>query len=144
MALITDLFAQLAEQKPSLKTSVVAVFICNEEDSSVENIGVEALNKAGLISHLNRGPMFWVDSADTNPCIGTAAAITWQLTARGRLFHSGLQHLAINAIELANDAILEIQRRFYQDFPPHEQEAAYFYPIGSTLKPTAVQYPGGI
>eukprot|EP00959_Pyramimonas_sp_CCMP1952_P355682 7449312-Pyramimonas_sp.AAC.1 len=46
---------------------------------------------------------------------------TWTLKATGRLFHSGIPHHAINPIELNMEALAEIQRRFYQDFPPHPQ-----------------------
>lgn len=41
----------------------------------------------------------------------------------GKLFHSGLPHKSINPIELVMDAVLEIQKRFYKDFPPHPLEA---------------------
>lgn len=41
----------------------------------------------------------------------------------GKLFHSGLPHKAVNPIELAMDAVAEMQRRFYQDFAPHPEEA---------------------
>jgi acetylornithine deacetylase len=41
----------------------------------------------------------------------------------GKLFHSGLPHKAVNPIELAMDAVTEMQRRFYQDFAPHPEEA---------------------
>ena len=39
VALITDLFCSLAEMKPSLSKSVVAVFIANEENSMQSGIG---------------------------------------------------------------------------------------------------------
>jgi hypothetical protein len=45
------------------------------------------------------------------------------LLPAGKLFHSGLPHKAVNPIELAMDAVGEIQRRFYQDFAPHPEEA---------------------
>lgn len=41
----------------------------------------------------------------------------------GKLFHSGLPHKSINPLELLMDAVLEIQQRFYRDFPAHQQEA---------------------
>jgi hypothetical protein len=40
----------------------------------------------------------------------------------GKLFHSGLPHKSINPLELLMDAVLEIQQRFYRDFPAHQQE----------------------
>ena len=64
-----------------------------------------------------QGPVFWVDSADSQPCIGTAAAIQWTLKSTGFLFHSGLPHKGINALELGMEACAEIQRRFYEARP---------------------------
>jgi acetylornithine deacetylase len=43
----------------------------------------------------------------------------------GKLFHSGLPHKSINPLELLMDAVLEIQKRFYRDFPAHPLEAKY-------------------
>jgi hypothetical protein len=40
----------------------------------------------------------------------------------GKLFHSGLPHKSINPIELCMDALMEMQKRFYQDFKPHPLE----------------------
>ena len=40
----------------------------------------------------------------------------------GKLFHSGLPHKSINPIELAMDAVSEMQQRFYIDFGPHPGE----------------------
>lgn len=38
---VIELLATLAEKKPKLAVSVVAVFICNEEDSSVPGLKEE-------------------------------------------------------------------------------------------------------
>lgn len=54
---MTDLMRQLGEAKPSLKTTVVAVFIANEENSSITGVGVDALVKEGLLDHLKAGPV---------------------------------------------------------------------------------------
>lgn len=43
---------------------------------------------------------------------------------------------AINPMELAMDALKEIQSRFYRDFPPHPQEQVYGFATPSTMKPT--------
>ena len=43
VALLTDLMATLAEHKPVLKTSIVVVFIVNEENSSFVGLGVDQL-----------------------------------------------------------------------------------------------------
>lgn len=50
------------------------------------------LLKEGKLDELAKGPVYWVDSADSHPCMGTAAAVMWKLRAEGHLFHSGLPH----------------------------------------------------
>ncbi|WOL09543.1 acetylornithine deacetylase [Canna indica] len=143
VALVTELMRKLGEKKPKLKNTVVAVFIANEENSSVLGVGVDALVKDGLLDKLKRGPLFWIDTADKQPCIGTGGMIAWRLRATGKLFHSGLAHKAINPLELAMEALKEIQLRFYRDFPPHPKEEVYGFATPSTLKPTQWSYPGG-
>lgn len=53
-------------------------------------IGVDELVKQGMLQHLLPGPLYWIDTADSQPCIGTGGIAAWQLTAYGKLFHSGL------------------------------------------------------
>ena len=43
---------------------------------------------------------------------------------------------AINPLELAMEALREIQSRFYKDFPPHPKEEVYGFATPSTIKPT--------
>ncbi|KAJ8512238.1 hypothetical protein OPV22_002672 [Ensete ventricosum] len=143
VALVTQLMRRLGETKPKLKNTVVAVFIANEENSSVLGVGVDALVKDGLLDKLKAGPLFWIDTADKQPCIGTGGMIAWRLRATGKLFHSGLPHKAINSLELAMEAFKEIQLRFYRDFPPHPKEEVYRFATPSTMKPTQWSYPGG-
>lgn len=50
-----------------------------------------------------------VDVADSQPCVGTGGILAWQLTAHGKMFHSGIPHKAINPIELAMEALVHIQ-----------------------------------
>lgn len=138
VALVTQLMVALAKAKPALRRSVFAVFIANEEHSSTLGIGVDELVKQDEMERLKAGPLFWVDVANSVPCIGTGGVAAWTLRARGKLFHSGLPHLAINAIELANAACAELQRRFYARTPPHEQEKVYGFGNCSSMKPTQV------
>lgn len=145
VALLTDLMCTLAEQKPALKHSVAVVFIANEENSTFVGVGVDQLNKEGYIDHLKPGPVFWVDAADSQPCIGTAGSTQWQLSAKGKPFHSGLPHKGINAIELAMDAVSYIQKKFYQDYPRHPREEEYNFMTQSTFKPTQIScLPGSL
>ncbi|GAX82993.1 hypothetical protein CEUSTIGMA_g10420.t1 [Chlamydomonas eustigma] len=143
VAVLTELFKVLGQKKPKLKRTVVGVWIANEENSKILGVGVDELVKQGYLKHLLPGPLYWVDTADSQPCIGTGGSMGWQLTANGKLFHSGLPNKSVNPIELAMEALSEIQSRFYRDFPPHPDELKYKFATPSTMKPTQVSYPGG-
>eukprot|EP00271_Cylindrocystis_brebissonii_P006292 TRINITY_DN189_c0_g1_i1.p1 TRINITY_DN189_c0_g1~~TRINITY_DN189_c0_g1_i1.p1 ORF type:complete len:435 (-),score=75.46 TRINITY_DN189_c0_g1_i1:458-1762(-) len=143
VALVTDLFRQLALRKPDLQTTIVGVFIANEEDATQTGIGVDALVANGLMDHLKQGPLFWVDVADKQPCIGTGGFASWTFKTTGKLFHSGLPHKAINPLELSMEALAELQRRFYSDFPAHPKEELYHFATPSTMKPTQWSLPSG-
>ncbi|XP_073132950.1 acetylornithine deacetylase [Henckelia pumila] len=143
VALVTELMRTLGESKPTLNSTVVAVFIASEENSSIPQVGVDALVRAGLLDKLKHGPLFWIDTADKQPCIGTGGMIPWKLHVCGKLFHSGLAHKAINPLELAMEALKEIQSRFYKNFPAHPNESVYGFATPSTMKPTQWNYPGG-
>ncbi|TMW96787.1 hypothetical protein EJD97_006773 [Solanum chilense] len=143
VALVSELMRRLGETKPKLKSTVVAVFIASEENSSIPRVGVDALVKDGLLDKLKKGPLFWIDTADKQPCIGTGGGIPWKLHVTGKLFHSGLPHKAINPLELSMEALKEIQTRFYRDFPAHPKEQVYEFATPSTMKPTQWFYPGG-
>ena len=145
VCMLTVFMVQLAKAAPDLKVGVTACFIASEENNSAVNVGtgVDKLVENGLLDHLKAGPIIWVDCADSQPCIGTAGVNTWTLRAEGRLFHSGLPHKGINAIELANEALKVVQARFYEDFPPHEQETLYNFSTPSTMKPTQTKCAEG-
>lgn len=57
VALVTELMRKLGETNPKLKTTVVAVFIASEENSSIPGVGVDALVKDGLLDKLKNGPL---------------------------------------------------------------------------------------
>eukprot|EP00904_Undaria_pinnatifida_P004372 jgi/Undpi1/13936/HiC_scaffold_9.g03587.m1 len=145
VAMITDLMIGLAEKRPALSRTVLAIFIANEENGEVEDIGVDGLHSSGKLDELgiNRGPIFWVDSADSQPCVGTVGNMQWTLKANGKLFHSGLPHMAINPIEMVMEAVSMVQKRFYEDYPPHPKEVEYNYKCSSTMKPTQVECASG-
>jgi acetylornithine deacetylase len=138
VALLTDLMATLAEQKPILKTSVVVVFIVNEENSSFVGLGVDQLVKENYLDGLKGGPLFWIDAADSQPCIGTCGNLQWRLKASGKLFHSGLPHKGINSIEMAMDAVAYVQKRFFEDFKRLPKDDEYNFVTQSTMKPTQI------
>ena len=159
VAMMAQFFRALAEKKPELDVSVVAVLIASEEAGSVgtpvpgaaagglhangANAGVEGLVADGRLKHLKGGPVIWVDSADSQPCIGTAGAMQWHLKFTGKLFHSGLPHKGINPIEMGSEALKIIQDRFYADFPPHPDEAKWNFATPSTMKPTQMECARG-
>lgn len=138
VALLTDLFIQLAERRPQLKRDIWAVFIACEENGTIPNVGVDMLLKNGKLDILKNGPIYWIDSADMDPCIGTASAAMWTLRAEGRLFHSGLPHKGINSLELVMETCSYLQNKFYEDFPPHPSEDEYKFLTPSTMKPTQI------
>ena len=45
----------------------------------------------------------------------------------------------VNSVELAMDAVTYIQKRFYQDYPPHPSENDYLFATPSTMKPTQIK-----
>jgi acetylornithine deacetylase len=57
VALVTELMKKLAQTKPKLKSTVVAVFIANEENSAITGVGVDALVQDGLLNKLKDGPL---------------------------------------------------------------------------------------
>ncbi|KAK1930730.1 Acetylornithine deacetylase [Phytophthora citrophthora] len=139
VALMTELFKELAKRKVRIETKVVCVLIASEENTEIAGVGVETLMESGKIDFIKKGPVIWVDCSDSQPCIGTAGVITWTLKATGKLFHSGLPNLGINSIELGMDALTKIQERFYKDFGPLPQEKEYNYSCPSTLKPSRIE-----
>mmetsp|Transcript_13777 Transcript_13777/g.30386 ORF Transcript_13777/g.30386 Transcript_13777/m.30386 type:complete len:437 (-) Transcript_13777:1289-2599(-) len=143
VALLTDLMVTLAETKPLMKRTIVVIFIANEENGSFPGVGVDQLAKEGYMDQLKNGPVFWIDAADCQPCIGTAGTAQWSMKAVGKLFHSGLPHKGMNSIELAMDAIAYIQKKFYADFPPHPLEKDYNFATQSNMKPTQVSCTPG-
>ena len=134
VALLTEVFLELAIKRPALKRTVTAVFIANEENGVVENIGVDQLMKTGKMDRLKNGPVIWVDCADSQPCLGTCGSVTWFLKATGKLFHSGIPAKGVNSIELCNSALAELQERFYREFGPLPAESEYRFatPSGFT------------
>lgn len=142
VALMTMLFGELARRKPILKRTIVALFIASEEGGP-PGVGVDMVVKHKKIVELHNGPVYWVDSADSQPCVGTAGSIRWHLKVKGHQFHSGLPHNGINALELGMEAVAEIQKRFYKAFPPHPDEKVWNFSCPSTMKPTQMECAKG-
>lgn len=142
VALLTRFLAELGRVRPTLKRSIVVLFIAGEEGGE-KGVGVDLVVQAGNLDEAKNGPVYWVDSADSQPCCGTSGMLSWSLKCKGRLFHSGFPNKAINSIELASEACSIIQQRFFEDFPPHPSEAGYQFTTGSHMKPTQIECAKG-
>jgi len=141
VALMTMFMEQLAIQRPQTDHAIVCVLIASEEAESVPTAGcgVESMLEHGHLAASKQGPVFWIDSADSQPCMGTAGAIEWSLKCEGKIFHSGLPYKGINSLEMVMEASAYLQQKFYQMFPAHALEADYSYACPSTMKPTQVE-----
>jgi acetylornithine deacetylase len=139
VAVLTDFFAQLVEHRVTLDHTVVAVIIANEELSNTHGVGINRLVKEGKLDHLKGGPLYWLDSADFGPTIGTGGMATWRLVVEGKTSHSGFPQHGINAAELAFAATQALQAWFYKNYPPHPKEQEYGFRVPSSLKPTRAQ-----
>jgi len=122
---------------------VVVVFIANEESAAEVGCGIDEMDKHGELKDLKNGPLFWTDSANFGPTIGTGGILCWSLTAVGRNFHSGFPNKAINPISMAHNALQHIQKRFHEDFAISDREKKYLFHIGSSMKPTQISTPAG-
>lgn len=142
VALLTRFLAELGSSKPKLKRTIVVLFIAGEEGGEV-GVGVDMVLNAKRLDEAKRGPVYWVDSADSQPCCGCSGTMSWSLKATGRIFHSGFPHKGINSIELAAEAVSMVQQRFYDDFPPTPAEEAYQFSAGSNMKPTQIECAKG-
>jgi acetylornithine deacetylase len=144
VAMMTLLMKKLAAHPTKLNRTVVAVFIANEEDSGILGIGIDEMMKQGELEMLKNGPVFWVDSADFGPTLGTGGMQTWEMSISGKKFHSGFPHKAVNPINFASTVIAEVQRRFYKDFPINDSaKSEYLFEIGCSMKPTQINTPPG-
>jgi len=142
VALLTTFLYELGKNKPKLENSIIVCFIAAEEGGE-HGVGVDMAVKHNRLAEIKNGPVYWVDCADSQPCLGTAGALSWSIKFKGRLFHSGFPHKGINSIELAAEAMSIIQERFYEDFPPVPEEDTYLFAVGSTMKPTQIECQKG-
>ena len=125
--------------RPVLKQSVVGVFIANEENGHFKGVGVDQLSREGYLDDLKKGPVYWIDAADSQPCQGTCGVMTWKMEVHGKLFHSGMPNRTVNPIEMSMDALAYIQNEFYTKFPRDPREDTYNYTTCSTMKPTQIR-----
>lgn len=139
VAVLTDLFAQLADSGRTLDHTVVAVLIADEELSNTHGVGIGRLVRDGRLAALEHGPLYWIDSTDFGPTTATAGLGLWRLVVDGQAAHSGFPKNGINAAELATEVTRALQAWFYAHYPAHPNEAAYGFRAPSSFKPTRVR-----
>ena len=49
--------------------------VCSEENSIIPGVGADQLLKDGKLECCRNGPIFWVDTADTDPCIDNCVVL---------------------------------------------------------------------
>ena len=76
VALITLLMKALAICKPApdLQRSIVALFIAGEEGGET-GVGIDRVVQDGALEECKSGICYWIDSADSQPCTGTAGVL---------------------------------------------------------------------
>ncbi len=139
VAVLTDFLAQLAERAERPNRTLKVVLIANEEEAPVPEIGLDYVVAQGSIDDLKGGPIFWLDSADFGPTIGTGGVAMWELHVDGVTGHSGMTHNCVNALELAMATTLALGEWFRGAFPPHAEEERYGFLSSSTLKGTVIK-----
>jgi len=112
--------------------------IANEEERTLPGIGLEYLGDIGVLEPLKDGPLYWLDSADFGPTLGTAGIATWELRVKGVGGHSGMPRNCVNALELAMSATRALVRWFNDRVPPHRDESRWLFTSPSTCKPTMI------
>jgi acetylornithine deacetylase len=141
VAVLTNLIVQLCENGVRPNRTVKVVLIANEEEAPVANLGLDYVVDQGFVEDLKAGPIYWLDSADFGPTVGTGGVAMWALHVTGVTGHSGMTHNCVNALELAMAASRALVEWFNGRFPPHPDEQRWGFLTPSTLKPTVINVP---
>jgi acetylornithine deacetylase/succinyl-diaminopimelate desuccinylase-like protein len=141
VAVITDLLAQLAERKARPRRTLKVVFIANEEDSPIPEIGLDYVVSQKKMDDLRGHPVYWLDSADFGPTVGTGGMVGWELEVNGVTGHSGMPQNCVNALELGMALTMVITEWFRKTFGPHENEQKWGFMSSSSMKATIIHAP---
>jgi acetylornithine deacetylase len=139
IAVITDLLCKMGDANVRPKRTLKVVMIANEEEAPVKEYGLDYVVDNGYMDDLKGGPIYWLDSADFGPTLGTGGTSQWRLEVTGVTGHSGLTHNCVNALELAMASCLGMVEWFEEAYPAHAEEERYGFHTASTLKSTVVQ-----
>lgn len=66
----------------------------SEESPVILGVGVDKLMECGKLDHLKNGPIYWVDSADINPCMGEVIGLYHVSTVQKKRFWLNAVHSA--------------------------------------------------
>lgn len=69
VAMLAMFMKHLALAKVKLRRTVSVLFIADEENGA-GNCGVERVAEMGKMEFMKNGPVYWLDCADSQPCIG--------------------------------------------------------------------------
>ncbi len=141
VAVVTDLLAQMAETNVRPTQTLKVVFIANEEEAPLPEIGLDHVVDQGKLDDLMDGTIYWLDSADFGPTVGTGGTAMWELRVTGVTGHSGMTHNCVNALELGGAASQALVHWFNAKFPPHPDEERWGFVTSSTLKATIIDVP---
>ncbi|MCY1017828.1 M20/M25/M40 family metallo-hydrolase [Pyxidicoccus sp. MSG2] len=139
VAVITDLLAQLAERNVRPSRTLKVVFISNEESTDLPGLGLGYVAQQGRLKDLLGQPVYWLDSANFGPNVGTGGNAIWELKVTGVGGHSGMPQNCVNALELAMATSLELARWFHARYPATEDERKWGFLASSSLKATVVE-----
>lgn len=141
VALLTDLLVELCERGIQPNRTVKVVLISNEEEAPIPEIGLDYAASVGALDDLAAGTIYWLDSADFGPTVGTGGMAMWRLEATGVGGHSGFTQNCVNALELAGATSRALVEWFEQKFPAHPDEARWGFLSSSSLKATRMHVP---
>jgi acetylornithine deacetylase/succinyl-diaminopimelate desuccinylase-like protein len=139
VALLTEMLLELDSRGIRPRRTIYVVMIANEEERAIPGIGLEYLADLGVLEPLKDGPVYWLDSADFGPTLGTGGIATWELCATGVAGHSGMPQNCVNALELAMATVQSLGGWFKEQVPPHYNESRWHFGTPSTCKPTMVE-----
>jgi acetylornithine deacetylase len=139
VAVITDLLVQLAERNVRPRRTLKVVFIANEESVDIPGLGMPYVAQQGRLKDLIGQPVYWLDSANFGPSLGTGGNNIWELKVTGVGGHSGMPQNCVNALELAMAVSLELGTFFCAFYPPHEDEKKWGFLSSSSLKATVIE-----
>ncbi len=80
----------------------------SEESTAIPGVGVDKLLETGRLDHIKNGPIFWVDSADSQPCMGRSETCKIELCLRILFLH--VHYKLYVVLNLCRGALIEYQQ----------------------------------